>query len=111
MAAKVEVHDAAVTSLITFTREHRVIAYVQKLSTLAIHGQRAGDVSSTICGFNVGPARIKRGAVKCLNTISGESWENLCERRLLPERKAAMALEEILINRLADSSSKRLLEQ
>lgn len=111
LATKVEIHDAAVDALATFTRERRVIAYVQNLATLAIHGQRAGDAASTIRGFNVGPARIKRGAIKCLPSIIGECWENLCERCLLPERQAAIALEELFINRLVDSPSKRLLDQ
>ena len=106
-----EVHDDAVSSLITFTREHRVISYVQNLSTMAIHGQRAGDAKSTICGFSFSPARVKRGAVKFLHSIIGESWENLCEQCLLPERKAAIALETLSIDRIADSSSKRLLAQ
>ena len=106
-----EVHDSAVSSLITFTREHRVICYVQNLSTMAIHGQRAGDSKTTICGFPVGPSRIRRGAVKFLPSIIGESWENLCEQCLLPERKAAIALEVLAIDRIADSSSKRLLAQ
>jgi hypothetical protein len=111
LSDKVEEHDSAVDALITFTREHRVIAYVQNLSTLAIHGQRAGDSKTTICGFPVGPARVKRGAVKFLHSITGESWENLCEQCLLPEREAAIALEQLSIHRLPDSSSKRLLAQ
>ena len=111
LSDKVEEHDSAVDALITFTREHRVIAYVQNLSTLAIHGQRAGDSKTTICGFPVGPARVKRGAVKFLHSITGESWDNLCEQCLLPEREAAIALEQLSILRLPDSSSKRLLAQ
>ena len=111
LSAKVEVHDGAVSSLIAFTREHRVICYVQNLSTMVIHGQRAGDSKTTICGFPVGPSRIRRGAVKFLPSIIGESWENLCEQCLLPERKAAIALEVLSIDRIADSSSKRLLAQ
>ena len=111
LAAKVEAQDAAIAALTSLTSEHRVIAYVQNLHTKAIHGQRAGDSSSTICGMKVGSARIKRGAVRFLNTISGECWETLCEQCLLPEREAAKALEQASINRLADSSSKRLLDQ
>ena len=111
LAAKVEVLEAAIADLSTLTREHRVIAYVQNLVTLAIHGQRAGDSSSTICGFKVGPARVKRGAVRFLNTINGESWKLLCERCLRPEREAAKALELGSISRLEDSASKRLLDR
>ena len=87
-----------------------MIAYVQNLTTKAIHGQRAGDSSSTICGMKVGPARIKRGAVRFLRTISGENWRILCERCLRPELEAAKALEDGDINRLPNSASKRLLE-
>ena len=110
MAAKVEAQDTAIAALTALTSEHRVIAYVQNLHTKAIHGQRAGDSSSTICGMKVGPARIKRGAVRFLSTISGESWQILCERCLRPELEAAKALEEDSISRLANSASKRLLE-
>ena len=87
-----------------------MIAYVQNLTTKAIHGQRAGDSSSTICGMKVGPARVKRGAVRFLNTIAGEDWKILCERCLLPEREAAKALEQNSIDRLEDSASRRLLD-
>ena len=111
LSAKLEAQDTAISALTTLTREHRVIAFVQNLVTLAIHGQRAGDSSSTICGMKIGSARIKRGAVRFLNTIQGECWETLCESCLLPEREAAKALEQSSINRLADSSSKRLLDQ
>ena len=65
---------------------YRVLAYVQNLAMLALRGQHAADAASTIGGFNVGPARIKRGAIKFLSSITGECWENLCEQCLLPER-------------------------
>ena len=61
--------------------------------------------------MKVGPARIKRGAVRFLNSIAGESWENVCERCLLPEREAAKALEKGSISRLGNSASKRLLDR
>ena len=111
LAIKVEKHEAAVDALITFTREHRVISYVQNLDTLAIHGQRAGDSSSAICGFNIGPSRIKRGSLKFLPSITGECWEHFCERCLRPEREAGIALEKLAIDKLTDSPSKRLLDQ
>jgi len=111
LEAKVAEHDSAVAALVTFTSEHRVIAYVQNLTTLAIHGQRAGDGKTTICGFPVGPARVKRGAVKFSHSIIGEDWKNLCEQCLLPEREAGIALEALSVNQLTDTSSKRLLEQ
>ena len=101
---KVEAQDVIIEALSKFTSERRVIAYVQNLHTLAIHGQRAGDSSTTICGMKVGPARIQRGAVRFLNTIAGESWELLCERCLRPEREAAIALEQSSISSLPDSS-------
>ena len=110
MATKVEVQDAAITALQAYTSDRRVIAYVQNLTTRAIHGQRAGDSSSTICGMKVGPARVKRGAVRFLNTVSGENWKTLCERCLLPEREAAKALEQTSIDRVEDSAGKRLLD-
>ena len=44
---------------------------------LVTHGQSAGESSSTRCGMKVGPARVKRGTVRYLNTIAGESWELL----------------------------------
>ena len=111
LATKVEAQDAAISALTSLTSDRRVIAYVQNLVALAIHGQRAGDSSSTICGMKVGPARIKRGAVRFLNTIASECWETLCERCLRPEREAAKALEQEAITRLPDSSSKRLLDR
>ena len=93
-----------------FSSERRVIAYVQNCLTRAIHGQRAGDASTTMCGMKVGPARVKRGTVQFLNTIAGEDWKLLCERCLKPERVAAEALEQRSISRLANSSSKKLLD-
>ena len=43
---------------------------------LVTHGQSAGE-SITWCGMKVGPARVKRGTVRYLNTIACESWELL----------------------------------
>ena len=110
LAEKVDAQDAAITALSALSSE-RVLTYVQNLHTKAIHGQRAGDSSSTICGMKVGPARIKRGVVRFLHSIVGECWTNLCERCLRPELEAAKALEEASIKRVPESSSKRLLEQ
>ena len=64
LSDKVDAQEATIAALSKYTSERRVIAYVQNLHTLAIHGQRAGDSSSTICGMKVGPARIKRGVVR-----------------------------------------------
>ena len=111
LSSKVELQDAAIVALQAYTSEHRVIAYVQNLITKAIHGQRAGDSSSTICGMKVGPARVKRGGLRFLNTIKGEDWKILCERCLLPERRAAIAREQSSIDLLADTPSKRVLDQ
>ena len=105
-----DAQEAAITALSALSSE-RVLTYVQNLHTKAIHGQRAGDSTSAICGWKVGPARIKRGKVRFLNSIVGESWMNLCERCLRPEMEAAKALEDSSIDRLANSASKRLLEQ
>ena len=110
LAEQVEAQNVIIDAISKFSNERRVIAYVQNCLTRAIHGQRAGDSSSTMCGMKVGPARIKRGAVRFLNTIAGESWELLCERCLRPEREAAIALEQRSISRLPDSSSKKLLD-
>jgi len=109
--AKVTEQQETIAALSTLQREHRIVAYVQNLSTLAIHGQRAGDSSSAICGWKVGRALVKRGAVRFLSTIQGECWEILCSDCLSPEREAAKLLEQAHVNRLADSSNKRILAQ
>ena len=110
LAEKVDAQETSIAALQALSSD-RILVYVQNLHTKAIHGQRAGDSSSTICGMKVGSARIKRGAVRFLSTIQGECWETLCERCLLPEREAAKIVEDASIARLADSSSKRLLSQ
>ena len=110
LSEKFQVQEATIAALSTLQREHRVTAFVQNLTTLAIHGQRAGDASSTICGFDVGPRRIKRGALKFLPSIIGECWENLCERCLRPEREAAIVLENVAIDRLENTPSKKFLD-
>jgi len=111
LSQKVEAHEIAVGALVNFTREHRVISYVQNLETMAVHGLRSGDSSSTICGFDVGPRRIKRGVLKFLPGIIGECWENLCERCLRPEREAAIVLERVAVDKLANTPSKQFLDQ
>jgi len=109
LAEKVDAHETAIAALQALSSD-RILVYVQNLHTKAIHGQRAGDSSSTICGMKVGPARIKRGVVRFLNTISGENWRDLCERCLRPELEAAKALEQGDINRLPSTPSMRVLE-
>ena len=42
------------------SRSNLSIIYVQNLSTLAIQRLRAGDSTSTPCGFSVGPKKVKR---------------------------------------------------
>jgi hypothetical protein len=111
LTARVELQDAAITSLQSRPGEQRVLSYVQNLHTRAIHGQRAGDSSSTICGWPVGRARVKRGGIRFLNTIIGEDWKTLCERCLLPERRAAIAREEASVKLLPDTASKRVLDK
>ena len=110
LADQVEAQNVIIDALSKFSNEQRVIAYVQNCLTRAIHGQRAGDASTTMCGMKVGPARVKRGAVQFLNTIAGEDWKLLCERCLRPEREAAIVIENRSISRLANSSSKKLLD-
>ena len=95
MSEKVEAQEVTMAALSKFTSEPRVIAYVQNLHTLAIHGMRAGDSSTTICGMKVGPARIKRGAVRFLNTITSENWETLCERWHRSQRGSQFSLVKV----------------
>lgn len=110
LAEKVAAQDSAIAALTALSSD-RVLVYVQNLHTMKIHGQRAGDSSSTICGMKVGVARIKRGGIRFLNTISGEDWRILCECCLRPELEAAKHLEEKSIGSIADSASKRFLQQ
>ena len=79
----------ALNSVIT-NRDH--ICYVQNLSTLAIHGMRPGGATTTACGWKVGPAKVKRGQIRFLNSIAAEAWQTLCSRCLTPERAAAKQL-------------------
>jgi len=109
LAEKVDAQQIAITSL-TELSSNRVLAYVQNLHTRKIHGQRAGDSSSAICGMKVGAARIKRGGLRFLNTISGEDWKDLCEGCLRPEKEAAKRLESSSVNRLPATPSMRILE-
>ena len=102
--------DSAIAALTALSSD-RVLMYVQNLHIMKIHGQRAGDSSSTIYGMKVGVARIKRGGIRFLNTISGEDWRILCERCLRPELEAAKHLEEKSIGSIPDSASKRFLQQ
>ena len=90
-------------------RANPSIVYVQNLSTLAIHGMRAGDSTSTVCGWPVGPKIIKRGAVRFLHSLKGECWEALCERCLMPEREAAKALEDVVIAQIKDSDAEAIM--
>ena len=89
-------HELVIDALRTAVENPRAIVYVQNLTTLAIHGLRSGDSSHTICGWSVGPARQKRGQIRWLHTIAGEPFESLCERCLLPERKAAQHAQHAL---------------
>ena len=80
-----------INNLSTLVRKSEHIAYVQNAHTLAIHGLRSGDATTTMCGWKLGPAKLKRGLVRYLSTIQSEPWEVLCERCLHPERVAAKA--------------------
>jgi len=110
LTARVELQDASIIALQAYTRDRRVITYVQNLHTRAIHAMRAGDSSSSICGWKVGSARVKRGKVRFLNTILGEDWKVLCPDCLRPEREAAKSLEQTSIDLLKPSAEKQLLE-
>ena len=101
--------EQQVKALAIIARSSPCIVYVQNLITLAIHGQRPGDGPSTICGWPVGPKVIKRGNLKFLLSLKGESWENMCERCLLPERKAAKLVESLAIEQLDRTHAKDLL--
>ena len=89
MHAKLRAQDEAIQSLTTIGTRPQILTYVQNLHTLAVHGLRPGDGSTSICGWKVGPARVARGKVRFLNSITSEAWETLCERCLGPERVAA----------------------
>ena len=75
----------------TLVAHPQVITAVQTLHTMCIHGLRPGDSSTSICGWKLGPATIARGKVRFLTSIASEAWENLCDRRLMPERTDARA--------------------
>ena len=96
-------------AIAVIARSNPAIAYVQNLTTLAIHGLRAGDATVTVCGWPVGPKIVKMGAIRFLHSLKGECWETLCERCLKPEREAAMAFEDLAISKLENSSAKAAL--
>ena len=48
-------------------RSNPSIVYVQNLTTLAIHGLRAGDATATMCGWPVGPKIIKCATIRFLH--------------------------------------------
>ena len=107
--AMVNEQEQAMKAIAIVARSNPAIAYVQNLSTLAIHGLRAGDAIATVCGWPVGPKVVKRGTIRFLHSLKGECWETLCERCLKPEREAAKATEEIAIGQIEDSSAKAVL--
>ena len=84
--------DETIRDLSALVRKNDHIAFVQNVHTLAVHGLRPGDSSTSMCGWKLGPAKLKRGSVRYLSTIKGEPWHTLCERCLQPERAAAKAI-------------------
>ena len=93
---KLQEHETALEALRTTVHSSRSITFVQNLRTMAIHGMRAGDSSHTACGWGVGAAVQRRGGIRWLNTIEGEPWNILCERCLLPERRAGQLTAQTL---------------
>ena len=87
-------------------RSNPCIVYVQNLTTLALHGQRPGDGTATICGWPVGPKVFKRGNLRYLLSLKGENWEDMCERCLMPERQAAKIVEALAIEQLDRTPAK-----
>ena len=106
LVEKVNEQEQQMRALAIAARSNPSIVYVQNLSTLAIHGLRAGDSTSTPCGWSVGPKKVKRGAVKFLHSLKGECWETMCEWCLIPEREAARAVEQIAIDSIEPSAAK-----
>jgi len=106
LVEKVNEQEQQMRALAIAARSNPSIVYVQNLSTLAIHGLRAGDSTSTPCGWSVGPKKVKRGAVKFLHSLKGECWETMCEWCLIPEREAAHAVEQIAIDSIEPSAAK-----
>ena len=90
--ARVDAQEVMVTSLRTLVQSAHVVVYVQNLATRAVHGLRAGDAQHTICGWNVGATRQRRGGIRWLQSIGDTPWWLMCDRCLLAERNAAKLL-------------------
>ena len=103
--------DLQMSAIAVAARSNPSIVYVQNLTTLAIHGLRAGDPTATVCGWPVGPKVIKRGSIRFLYSLKGENWSSMCERCLTPEREAARATEEIAISHIPPSVAKATLAE
>ena len=96
MLSRIQANEAAVADLRTITTTRENICYAVNLHNMAIHGMRAGDGSTTRCGWKVSTAKIKRGDVKFIHTIAAEHWQQMCERCLGPERAAAKSTASIV---------------
>ena len=87
--AKLDEQAAELQAIRTITTSAPAVVYVQNLSTMSIHVQRPGDALHTACGWSVGPEKQRRGVIRWINSIASEPWWILCDRCLLPERRAA----------------------
>ena len=87
--ARLRLQQDMIEALRTTVTSSRALVFVQNLRTLAVHAMRAGDSVHTACGWHVGPIRQQRGSIRWPTSLEGEPWEALCERCLLPERRAA----------------------
>ena len=94
--AKLDKQEAQISALQRVVTASRAIVFAQNLRTMAIHAMRPGDSVHTACGWGVGPRMQARGGVRWLHTIEGELWTRLCERCLLPERRAAQLTAQAL---------------
>ena len=72
MLSRIQANEAAVADLRTITTTRENICYAMNLHNMVIHGMRAGDGSTTRCGWKVSTAKIKRGDVKFIDTIAAE---------------------------------------
>ena len=92
LTTKVQAQAEEMQAMISISCKKDHICYVQNLFNSKIHGMRPGDATTTACGWKVGPAKVKRGQVRFLSSITSESWQTLCSRCLAPERAAAKQL-------------------
>ena len=95
-------HSEELHALRTVATSAPATVFVQNLATMCIHAQRPGDALHTACGWSVGPERQRRGGIRWLSSIASEPWWILCDRCLLPERRAAKLLASAAETPLSD---------